>query len=263
MFSNHWRAAITSLFLIAVTPCLASAQSASGGNSKPNNGMRNAVERQMMAVQEQMLLSERQLEEDGLKIEKRIEILKKESVSDIAFEDVFRMLYRQKVELTIEMEGLNARLALLKHEVASSTSAVQKADSVTDAQRDLLKRYVANQEEMLERTKSLAAQGLSGRSNVNEAENLLNESKIKLMEFDHKAAQASPAYVQSIFETALALAEKNAKLSAVEKMLLRHIEARDSVAAIDDLKQDRRFERVRIKELQSQLFELRTQQFDF
>ncbi|QEG23200.1 hypothetical protein [Mariniblastus fucicola] len=154
----------------------------------------------------------------------RLAEFREKAISDISFEDVFRMLHVQKVELAIELEGLNARLELLERKISSSGL---ENESALEMQRDLLKRYVANQSERLELTMRLVKKGAASQADQHQAEQLLAEAQLRLGEFEVKSEQASPALAHAMFEVSLEIAEKKAKQSMVEKMLKKYIDSRE------------------------------------
>lgn len=183
-------------------------------------------------------------------IDSAIEKLRLSSVSDIAYEDVVRMLHLQKVELTIDLEGLGARMKLLK-EKTEETIADGQTD--TEAQRQLLKRHVANQEQEWQKLKKLADKGSVPQESVRKAELLMKEAKLRLKLFNTKQKTPSPTFVKNILETALSIGEKQAKLAAVEKMLSSHTNSREVVSAIEELRGSLVAEKISMQDLIQQL----------
>lgn len=197
--------------------------------------------------------STEQIKEAEVQIQKNINSLREKSVSDIAYEDVFRMLEIQKVELTIELQGLEARMKLLKERVANSAG---KDSDVANSQRELLRRYVANQEKNMARISKLARKGAASEIETSKAENLLAEAQLRLQEFEAKSKQTSPKYVEALFETSLAIAERKAKYEAVEVLLSKHIDSRKQISKLDELMELRSTERARRMRLSDELSEL-------
>jgi len=185
---------------------------------------------------------------------KKKEILRNNSVSEIAFEDVFRMLNLQKAELTIELSGIRARYELLKAEAERSTLKTKQDDAVAATQRELLQRYVANQSLRLEKTKELFSEGLKGREEVDTAESLLLASKLRLTEFDVKAKASSPSLVKAIFETSLEMAEKQAKLKSVQEMLANYLKSKDAFFELQQIKKREDWALERMEELNLDLW---------
>ena len=169
----------------------------------------------------------------------------KSSVSDIAFEEVYRMLHLQNAELNIDLEGLGARLELLK------SNAVSKKENgnANNTQRELLRKYVENQAAQLQTVKRLSVKGARPAQDVKKAESLLMEAQLKLEQFEANSRKASPAMVDAIFETSLEIAEKKARLEAVRKMLANHTDARSAVYDIAELKEQVASEKLMLRKL--------------
>ena len=216
--------------------------------------------RRMNVMEGEMQRSEQLLRDTTERIEEKVDSLRKKSVSDIAFEDVFRMLQLQKVELTIEMEGLGARLKLLKEKAAAPA---KKENDLFNSKREVLRRYVANQKKSMARVQSLKKKGAISNVDAVNAETRLAEAELRLQEFEVTAQQTSSAYVEAVFETSLAIAERKAKLSAVEKLLEQHVESRKEISKLDELKEMRKSERVRLREISSEMLKLITAEAEF
>jgi len=177
------------------------------------------------------------------------ETLRKNSVAEIAFEDVFRMLNLQNAELTIELKGLLARHELLKTEAEKSTLEASQSDEVSNTQRDLLQRYVASQTTRLEMVKKLYEKGAQSREEVVTAEGLLLASKLRLEEFDAKKTTASPSLVKAMFETSLEIADKQARLSSVRKMLANYTKSKPAFFKLQDINRTLEWSEERMSEL--------------
>ena len=252
-------ALLAGLLAAAVLHGVGAAQSVPEPSPKMTPEMQ-AVKRQVQVLESSIDQTASQIETSSKAIKKNIEALKGKSVSDIAFEDVFRMLHLQKVELMIELQGLDARSQLLRKKIESSKS---ETDDTQKMQRVLLKRYVANQESSYETTSKLVAKGARSKEHLLRAKQLLGEAKLRLNEFEMKAREASPEYVEAMFETTLAIAERKAKLQTVESLLKNHIDARPQITEINDLTENRNSEIARLRELIFELSKFKAAQSEF
>ena len=217
---------------------------------------------EMRAAKRQIQLLETTIDETALRIDRaskgikeNMAALQKQSVSDIAYEDVFRMLQLQKVELVIELDGLDARSKLLQKKIESTKGETSRPEKL---QKELLTRYVANQRELLATTKKLVSKGARSKEHLQRAERLVAEAKLRLNEFEIESKEASPPYVEAMFEVTLAIAERKAKLQTVEKLLGSHIDARPQISKLNDLKESRNTENARLSELMFELKKLKT-----
>lgn len=145
------------------------------------------------------------------------------SVSDISFEEVFRMLSVQKVELAIELDGLRARSKLLKEKLASPDPEAEGAAKLrweaAKIQKDLTQQRV-------ETITKLFRKGARSQSDLDTAKHEFALAKLQF-EASKKSAGPSAEVVKAMFEVSLEIAEKTAKQSTVEKMLKRYIDSRD------------------------------------
>ena len=258
--NRKFRIALWAGLLIATIGSVnANAQSAPATSPKMTPEMRMA--------KRQVQLLETTIDETALRIDKASEgikenmaALEKQSVSDIAYEDVFRMLQLQKVELVIELDGLDARSQLLQKKIESSKGETSRPEKL---QKELLLRYVANQKESLQTTQKLVSKGVRSKEHLQRAERMVAEAKLRLNEFEIESKEASPAYVEAMFEVTLAIAERKAKLQTVEKLLKNHIDARSQISNLQQLNEVRNTENTRLNELMFDLKKLRASQPEF
>lgn len=194
--------------------------------------------------------------------DKQKKILQANSVSDLAFEDVFRMLHLQKAELTIELSGLTARLDLLKAEVEKSTDEA-KNNETSKTQRELLERYISNQANRLEQLKRLAKKGARTADDVKKAEGLLIECKLRLREFEAKEKKASPSLVDALFKTSLEVADRKAKLESVKGMIVSYTDSKSAFRELQDVDQLQMRQGEQIRELSIELWKLENLDSDF
>ena len=246
------------LLIVTVGSVNASAQSAPATSPKMTPEMRIAKRQaQLLETTIDETASRIKLASEGIMA--NMAALQKQSVSDIAYEDVFRMLQLQKVELVIELDGLDARSQLLQKKIESSKdeSGRDETSRHVKLQKELLTRYLANQKESLATTKKLVSKGARSKEHLQRAERMVAEAKLRLNEFEIESKEASPAHVEAMFETTLAIAERKAKLQTVEKLLGSHIDARPQISKLNELTESRNTEPARLGELMFELKKLR------
>ena len=231
---------------------VAAAQSAATPGTKAVPKAKAQFKTAMAKMAEEIERSSLEIKKAEVQIQENIGLLREKSVSDIAYEDVFRMLEIQKVELTIELQGLEARMKLLKERAVNSSG---ENSGVVNTRRELLRRYVANQKKNMDRIQKLAKKGAVSGIEASRAENLLAEAQLRLQEFEAKAKETSPKYFEALFETSLAIAERKAKYEAVESLLSKHNDSRKQISKLDELMELKSAERARQMKL---LDELRT-----
>ena len=245
------------IFLSLVAPGVMVAQAVSGG---ANSGSSQRQNRIVTAIGE----SQARLQSVDSQIKKQAAVLAEKSVSEVAFEDVFRMLHIQKAELAIELAGLNARVKLLKQKTEASTSGDKASESAdVKAQRRLLERFVANQRKVFDQYKSLHSKGARSASDLRRGEQLLIQAQLRLKEFEVERNEGSSSLVDAVLETSLEIAEKTARQETVEKMLRSYSESRDEFAALKDLKRTRESMAEFIEELNREMRSSRIKSDDF
>jgi hypothetical protein len=218
------------------------------------------ITKRIVATQEQVDTAKAQLDRNKREVEEVIEMIREKSVSDIGYEDVFRMLQIQKVELKVELEGLKARMDLLQKKIATDSDG---DNELVDAKRNNLRRYVVNQEENLAKLNALAEKGAVPKSETVKAEQMLADAKLRLIEFESTSRQAAPKYVESLFETTLAIAERKAKLATVETMLAKYIETREDISKLKEAKGYQEVQRAVVYDLMEELNRLKRAKAEF
>ena len=172
------------------------------------------------------------------------------NVSDLAFEDVFRMLHLQNAELSIDLGGLTARLDLLKEQVEK-----KRADkmNLTSLEIEAAQIQVELTQQRLQTVGRLAAKGARSDGELLTSKHEAEVAKLQLRRAEEMLKQDPSSIVDAVFETALEIAEKKARLEAVTKMLNGHRNAREAVSRVTELKQEMNLERTTLRELRTKL----------
>ena len=258
---NHLYLAIAvGLLLAFACPTFVAAQAASKNppvvqpqNSKPSYelALRKAIEKAI-----------RELEQSDVHIKKQVKLLGNSSVSDIAFQDVFRMLHLQKAELAIEVEGLNARLDLLKREAEKATSGGEESES-SKIQREACERRVELAKKRVKTTRRLADKGARNSEALASSEHELKVAELQLRANRARAKQASPGLVEEMFKTTLEIAEKKARQKTVQSMLQNYEDSRSDFSKLEDLRRTRSSLESRREELMREMWNIGGQGADF
>lgn len=162
----------------------------------------------------------------------RLAEFREKSLSDISFEEVFRLLHVQKVELEIELEGLGARSKMLKERLRSPNHAA--AESKAKLSEDAAKLQMKLAQQRLATKLQLHKKGAVSKAEVDAAEHEVAVAKLQLVASAQKLANPSPELLKAIFEVSLEIAEKTAKRSTVEAMLKKYIESRDDFIELNE-----------------------------
>ena len=168
-------------------------------------------------------------ETEKLKAKKKllIESQTKLGVSKSSFSEIMKSLQSQKIQLTVDIAGLEARQAAI---LASQKKGRVKVNHEIVAP---LKKLL----EMLEK-EQIQMQKLFEKGATSDAE--LRKSKRAVIEAKIRLAQASSAsqltdFDRSLLDTSLELAEKRARLSKTKALLKEVVPAIDLMEEIQDL----------------------------
>ena len=246
------------LLLIAAIPSRVAAQSAGNGPAALEPPKVTPLKMLEQAIQK----SKRELELADSSIRDQLKALEKRSVSDIAFEDVFRMLHLQKAELMIEVEGLNARLDLLKREAEKAINGNVGSES-SKIQRQLYERHVVIAKKQFETFKRLQEKGARSEEDLVEVEEQLIAAQLRQKKFQSQAKQASPGLVEEMFKTSLEIAEKKARQKTVLSMLQNYEDSRSGFSKLEDLRRTRSSLESRREELMREMWKIGAQGADF
>lgn len=156
---------------------------------------------------------------------------REKSISDISFEEVFRMLNVQKVQLAIELEGLRARLNVLEEKLRSPDPEAEVAAKLRE---EAAKIQIELTQQRFATTTKLFKKGARSQSELDTAKHDLALAQLQF-EASKNAAGPSAELVKAMFEVSLEIAEKTAKQSAVEKMLKNYVDSRDDYIELKDL----------------------------
>ena len=148
-------------------------------------------------------------------------------VSNASFDEILRVLQTQKVQLVVDLAGLDARREALM------ASRAQASEHEPDEVIEKLKELVAIQREKLQQAELLRQRGnVSAGEILSLRENML-QAEINLARASHGGGNSfGPALDQQLLELSLHRAETAARLDKVEQLLSDYVQARGPVESV-------------------------------
>ncbi len=216
------------IVVICHAPTLCCAQSVSGGtNNAKTEGMVRAFEAQIeslsqIAAEYQLRLSK--LSEERLETSQRLFEL---NITDASYNDVMRLLQTQRVQLMIDLAGLDAR----QEKLAEMQTAAQQPEP--NEVTNLLAQIVDSLSAKQERLKTMYEQGSLPADVVQAGEVMLLQAKLKLAEARANTPQPQPNDL--LADVSIERVEKQAKLATVESLLKKYYGARTSIDSLQEL----------------------------
>lgn len=164
---------------------------------------------------------------------KRFELLNQQNamgVSAASYDDIMRLLQTQKVQLTIELAGVEARReAMIEQHEAGQKSRMEKSGPALSA----LKELSDIQSERLQQAEALHKTGSVPRAEVLDAKQQLLEVQIRLNEMLQAAGlDGPPAADQALLSLSLVRAETVARLNKVNQLLEEYVSARTPIDSL-------------------------------
>lgn len=177
----------------------------------------------------------------------------KMNVSKESYPEVLKALHLQRVQLMIDLAGLDARQKVL-------TSRLKKVDSTkSQRMRDTLEKIVTLKTRQLEQIRKMSEIGDASLQELRKAELALLESKLKLTQIKNESSERAGLNDQFV-ELALSQAETRARLEKTTSLIGEIEPLRKDIAKfdtfIDEKKQliiDRNRYRTRLLELSDRL----------
>lgn len=209
------------------------------------------------AILKQAYDAETQLEDLRHRREQVISADELRNVSPASFEEILRLLQTQRVMLTIDLAGLDARREAILAATASAESAPQP---INDELLRGLAALVDEAKESLHQLQQLHEQGSVSSREVSRAKMAVVEAEIRLLETHQRlAAEKAGGDDPELGALALDRAEKSARLQRVMELSAELARARPQIdAAVEISRQIEMAEREAL-ELRRQLNSTRTQ----
>ena len=238
------RTHINLILIIAIPVCCGAAvcHAQSVAQPSPRQLLRKQMELVEMEKQESMAM----LRKLQTNLESNFSKLDKVNISDFAFADVMKLLQVQRIELLIDIAGLEARQEKL------STSQQEKLElSILENEVELAKVKLELVSREFEFTKKLASKGTMSSMEVERAKYQLKvtEQELRQKELSWEQARSGLEYSDTLIE----LVEKKARLKKIDSILSEQTQTRNTINEMENLKDRIRAERTRMKSLEAQL----------
>ena len=252
-------------YIVALTICgfacctssLSLAQSPSSGvNQPPKNVAIEFLHFKHARIKNKINQSDNRLRELVAERQAIQKNLSENRISEASFAEVMRLLHSQRVQLMIDLAGLEARNELLA--VQLERQKPESEPAATAKLNELLEAYVANQRQALERLQELAKRNSVSSAELLQGKQLLMQAEIRLAESKQKqAAMRQPTTsINRLGDTELELAEKKARLAQVESLLTSYVDVRRMVENAARLERDALAEETLKVKLSAQLVQL-------
>jgi len=233
--------ALAAVSIFAPQNCLA--QSAA-----PASQLRTA-EAVFADAKQKMMLEQQRLDETRHHFETAEEGLQKQfakeadlGVSLESFPDIIRILQTQRIELMIELAGLDAKRELLAKSIDGKDSN-QEVELLQDTYVLFAKRLAS--------LKKLAAKGSASNTDVMSAQLSTNQAKLKLIKA--KSATGDSHETAVLLDLSLERAERKARLAKTEELLANIAKARPVLNEREELTRGKKLAWDRMVMIQDQL----------
>ncbi len=135
------------------------------------------------------------------------------SVSEESYPEVLRTLHSQRVQLLIDLAGIEARSGAIQQAIAQIT------DDQLENLINPLNKLVEIREAELDRLKSMVEQGVVSTSALREAEIAILEAKTRLAQAQSTSGGALGQLNSQLLATSLEKTEKSARLSKTSSLI--------------------------------------------
>ena len=202
------------------------AQSPGGASDVEGQSAKIAKEYRMSRLVQQL----QDAENRSIEIEKRIQhgtdridhigdLLNAANVSEESYSEVLTQLQLQRINLSIEKAGLDAKVVRLMDVVAAKGN---ESDAKVEAKRAKLQELLNLELLSLQRVEALRKEGVAPASDVSELRKRVIQVEVQLMDLETPSRNVSPDSVwatDSLSKIALDQIEVAAKLSAINELL--------------------------------------------
>jgi hypothetical protein len=175
-------------------------------------------------------------------------------VSSASYPEIMRTLQTQRIQLTIDLAGIEAvEEALMKR---TAVKQYRESDEVIQK----LKENVALYQKYYDSIKALHERGTKSAQDMLSRELQLNAAKVKLAQ---AMAPREGTKVGELSSVAIERIEKQAKLSMIEKLLTKYYPGGPIVESLKESESRMELELSRKAQLERQLDEIKMEVFDF
>ncbi len=160
----------------------------------------------------------------------KIEMLDELHISEASFTEILKTLQTQRIQLLIDLDGLNARKMAIESNRDRAKRQANHQEII-----GLAKKVKANAETKLERTLDLYQRKSSSIVQVSEAECEVLEAELRLAETIREFNKDSAESTRDRSQVLIELAERKARLVTVEKLLKQLVPTRTVVEEVSRL----------------------------
>ena len=207
--------------------------------------LKQSVSRAKLRVEE----FEKTLAGNRAELNKQYENEAQLGISLESYPDVIRTLQTHRVELLIELAGLDAKRKLLSESMSAQKRPEEK---MNDSQVEQ-KRVLQLQQQRLEKLEKLAAEGSVSQEDVLEAKIEFGQMRLRFAEANQEAAVKAPQ--NELLELSLEKAEQAARLQKVEELLASFTKARVKLSKREQISRRIEVSQDQLSTAQDRLFE--------
>jgi len=216
-------------------------------NAKPSSAyLKQAVSNAELEVQSNIQIkrmSEVRLREMEAWIEslqnKRLDLLQQQNqlgVSSASYSDIMRLLQTQKVQLSIDLAGIEERRAAMLEQQKANQTLVSESNARVIAS---LKELEAIQDQRLQQAEQLRQKGSAPQAEVLDAKQQLLEVRIRLAEIlPSSAAGGGQPLDHELLSVSLSRAETVGRLNKVNQLLQEYVPARTPIDAFSRIESE-------------------------
>jgi hypothetical protein len=204
---------------------LDSAALAQSAPAKTKSAVTRGYEARLIRLREQFARAEENVSKLAAERERLFEKLRAKNVNEASFSDVLRLLQTERVQLIIDLAGLDARKDAI-------VDLQQKNQSEGD-QEKLLKQIMQQMESNLARAEKLYDGNLLSAQGLQEARVSVLKAKLRYAE-TAKNRQADEN-VELLTRITIEQTEKRAQLATIEQLLEQYQQSRTTVDALRHL----------------------------
>ncbi len=151
-------------------------------------------------------------------------------VSKVSYDEIIRHLQTQRVQLSVDLAGIEARREIL---IAQQESGQKSAEEQKEPLAEMIKQLIEIQQERLSSIEALHARGSAATGDVLNAKQQLLETQIRLAEKIHAANDNRGSSLDpELLNVSLARAETAARLNRVNQLLGEYVGARTTIDSL-------------------------------
>lgn len=192
-----------------------------------------------------------------IQIQKMSEILQEEGFSEAAYPEILTQLQVQRINLSIELAGLDAKSKHLQAMLGKPPGETQDATLVK--RRQMLEEILGLEQKELKGLQDLAKAGVATFSQVSELRKRVLQVEVQLLELESPSSIRTPETIWAndvLAKVAMDRIEVAAKLAKIDELLVPQQRVRSMLSEIEQLRSKLSEMRVKQSYLQSRQFDL-------